>query len=148
MCARETLEVLVPARVADLLEAAFRAAQHGAGHPLTPGECLLEISRHFTKVWKGVVHERSTPERKARRRDEYCRVPGCSRLAAQAHHIIHVSQGGTDDPWNLVGVCAAHHLCIHCGWVRVSGRAPDQLVWELGEREEPPFDLDRRDAAA
>jgi hypothetical protein len=22
---------------------------------------------------------------------------------------------------------------VHRGWVRVSGRAPDQLVWELGE---------------
>ncbi len=135
MCARETLELLVPARVADLLSAAFRAARKRAGRWLTPGECLLEMARHFKKTWQGAVDERSTPERRARRRDEYCQVPGCSRLATQAHHIIHVSQGGTDDPWNLVGVCAAHHLhCIHRGWVRVSGRAPDHLVWELGER--------------
>jgi len=32
---------------------------------------------------------------------------------------------------------AAHHPHgVHRGWIRVSGRAPDHLVWELGEREE------------
>jgi hypothetical protein len=133
MCARETLELLVAARVADLLSAAFRAARKKAGRWLSPGACLLELARHFKKVWEGTVNERSTPERRARRRDEYCQVPGCSRLATHGHHIVPVSRGGTDDPWNIVGVCAAHHLhCIHRGWVRVSGRAPDHLVWELG----------------
>jgi len=137
MCARETLELLVPVRVADLLAAAFRAVRKKAGRWLPPGECLLEMSRHFKETWQGVVDERSTPERRARRRDAYCQVPGCSRLADHAHHVIPLSQGGTDDPENLVGVCAAHHLhCIHRGWVRVSGRAPDRLVWELGERPE------------
>ncbi|HZY02288.1 MAG TPA: hypothetical protein VFF02_02225, partial [Anaeromyxobacteraceae bacterium] len=56
--------------------------------------------------------------------------------------VIPVSQGGTDDPWNIVGVCVAHHLhCIHRGWVRLSGRAPDQLVWELGVEPEPNLAL-------
>jgi len=137
MCARETLELLVAARVADLLAAAFRAARNKAGRWLSPGECLLELARHFEKTWQGVVDERSTPERRARRRDEFCQVPGCSRLATHAHHIVPVSRGGTDHPENLVGVCAAHHLhAIHRGWVRVSGRAPDRLVWELGEGRE------------
>ena len=139
MCARGTLELLVPARVADLLAAAFRAAQKKAGRWLSPGECLLEISRHFKKTWQGVVDERSTPQRKARRRDEYCQVPGCSRLASHAHHLVPRSAGGGDEPDNLAGVCTAHHLhCIHRGWIRVSGRAPDKLVWELGGDPAPP----------
>ena len=86
-------------------------------------------ARHFKQVRAAAVKDRSTPEKKARRRDEYCQVLGCSRLASHGHHIIPVSQGGTDNPWNIVGVCVAHHLhCIHRGWVRVLGRAPDRLV--------------------
>lgn len=135
MCAREELELLVPARVADLLAAAFRAAEKKAGRHLTPGECLLQMASHFTSVWQGVVHQPSTPQRRARRRDEHCQVPGCSRMAAHAHHILPLSRGGGDHPSNLVGLCAAHHLHgVHRGWVRVQGRAPDQLIWELGER--------------
>ena len=134
MCAQGELSLRVPSRVAEVLKAAFRAARRKAGRELSPGECLVEIARHFIEVWSGAVKERSTPQRRARRRDEHCQVPGCSRRPLQAHHLVHLSQGGPDDAWNLTGVCAAHHLCIHSGWVRVSGRAPDQLVWELGER--------------
>jgi hypothetical protein len=66
-----------------------------------------------------------------------CQVPGCSRAAAHAHHIRYRAHGGDDSPENLVALCAAHHLHgVHVGWIRVSGRAPDHLVWELGEREE------------
>jgi hypothetical protein len=33
-----------------------------------------------------------------------------------------------------VSLCAGHHLHgIHRGYIRVSGRAPDGLAWELGE---------------
>jgi hypothetical protein len=49
-----------------------------------------------------------------------------------AHHIILRSQGGTDDEWNLISLCAVHHLRgIHGGYIRVSGRAPDELMWQL-----------------
>src|SRR5207237_10776238 len=34
---------------------------------------------------------------------------------------------------NLVSLCAAHHLHgVHLGYIRVRGRAPDRLRWELG----------------
>jgi 5-methylcytosine-specific restriction endonuclease McrA len=62
-------------------------------------------------------------------------VPGCSRPAAHAHHVTFRSRGGGDDPSNLVALCAPHHLHgVHRNWIRVRGQAPDQLVWELGER--------------
>ena len=61
-----------------------------------------------------------------------CTTPGCSRVSAQNHHVVHRSQGGGDDPGNLTAVCAPHHLRgIHGGLIRVSGTAPDSLVWEL-----------------
>jgi len=60
-------------------------------------------------------------------------VPGCSRAAAHAHHVRFRSAGGTDEAGNLVALCAAHHLHgVHAGYLRVRGRAPSSLVWELG----------------
>jgi len=48
------------------------------------------------------------------------------------------SQGGTDDEWNLISVCAVHHLRgIHMGRLRVTGRAPDELRWEVVETATP-----------
>jgi hypothetical protein len=33
---------------------------------------------------------------------------------------------------NLVGLCLVHHLrAVHGGYLRVTGRAPDALVWEV-----------------
>ncbi|MFL5440934.1 MAG: HNH endonuclease [Myxococcales bacterium] len=62
-----------------------------------------------------------------------CQVPGCSRGADHAHHIVFLSAGGSDDPSNLVSLCAPHHLhCVHMGWLRVTGTAPDGVRWELG----------------
>ncbi|MFL5392905.1 MAG: hypothetical protein ACJ79G_08730 [Myxococcales bacterium] len=44
-----------------------------------------------------------------------------------------LSAGGSDDPSNLVSLCAPHHLhCVHMGWLRVTGTAPDGVRWELG----------------
>jgi hypothetical protein len=64
-----------------------------------------------------------------------CLVQGCSRAAVHGHHIEFASQGGSDDDWNKISLCAAHHLFgIHEGRMRVTGRAPDALVWEFGLR--------------
>jgi HNH endonuclease len=62
-------------------------------------------------------------------------VRGCSRAAAHVHHVTYRSAGGGDDLANLVSLCAAHHLHgVHMGFIRVSGKAPDELHWELGRR--------------
>jgi hypothetical protein len=42
------------------------------------------------------------------------------------------SAGGSDEPSNLVTLCAAHHQRgVHAGLIRIAGRAPDRLVFEL-----------------
>jgi hypothetical protein len=42
------------------------------------------------------------------------------------------AQGGGDEPENLLALCACHHLRgIHGGHLRVHGKAPDGLRWEL-----------------
>jgi len=64
-----------------------------------------------------------------------CQVPGCSRPAAHVHHIEYRAHGGNNDESNLLCLCAAHHLFgIHENRMRVTGKAPHELVWEFGLR--------------
>jgi hypothetical protein len=135
-CARGELALRVPWRVGMLVSEAFQAARRTEGAWLDPEGCMRKLAAHFVATWGPVLKERSTPRRRAVERDRgLCQVPGCSRAAAHAHHVRFRSAGGTDEPGNLVGLCAAHHLHgVHRGWVRVRGTAPDRLVWDLGER--------------
>jgi hypothetical protein len=63
-------------------------------------------------------------------------VPGCTaRRSLQSHHIRFLSAGGPDEAWNRVTLCAFHHQRgVHAarGILRIRGRAPDELVFELG----------------
>ena len=138
-CARGEVSLRVPRHVSFLLEEAFWAARRAAGEPLTAEECLFWVADHFITTWEGAPEARSAPERRIIERDRgFCQVPGCSRAAGHLHHVVYRSRGGSDEPGNLVSICVAHHLRgVHRGWVRVWGRAPDELRWELGEvREE------------
>jgi len=70
-------------------------------------------------------------------RDGYhCAVPGCtSRRNLQDHHVRFRSAGGSDAASNRITLCAFHHQrCLHAGRLRITGRAPDRLVFELGCR--------------
>jgi len=47
--------------------------------------------------------------------------------------VVFRSRGGLNGHDNRVTVCAWHHLRgIHDGLIRVTGRAPDGLLWEIG----------------
>jgi hypothetical protein len=60
-------------------------------------------------------------------------VPGCtSQRNLHAHHVLFRSAGGSDDLANLTTLCAAHHQrCVHGGVIRIVGRAPGALVFEM-----------------
>jgi hypothetical protein len=139
MRAARVLRARVPARVAELLQAAFRAVRAVEGCLLDDGRCLVRVARHFADTWRDHVQEPRTVSQKVRKRDRCrCQVPGCSRPAVHAHHITPRSQGGGDEPENQVSLCAFHHLVgIHGGYLRVSGQAPDGLTWEVGPRHAP-----------
>jgi hypothetical protein len=65
-----------------------------------------------------------------------CEVPGCrSSKHLTIHHIVFWSHGGTHDPSNLVVLCDGHHRVLHDGFLKISGRAPDQLVFERNGNE-------------
>ncbi len=134
MRAQRRFALRVPRSVGVLLAAAFQAVREAEGRWMKPGECLVRVAAHFIETWEGAVPARRSRANRALSRDGgFCQVPGCSRAAAHAHHIDFRSAGGSDEEWNLGSLCAAHHLHgVHAGHVRVSGRAPDALTWELG----------------
>jgi hypothetical protein len=135
VCAQGRFEVRMPERVARLLDEALRAAAKTFGGPLEPGECLVLMAAHFVGTWGPLLERRSTPSRRVRERDRgWCTTPGCSRGSAQDHHVILRSRGGGNGLENQTALCAPHHLRgIHGGRLRVSGTAPDRLVWELAD---------------
>jgi len=48
----------------------------------------------------------------------------------EVHHIKHREHGGSNDPSNLCVLCSGCHARHHDGALRVSGTAPDHLVFE------------------
>jgi hypothetical protein len=64
---------------------------------------------------------------------------GSGRL--HVHHVIERSRGGCDAAWCLCALCVQHHLWIlHQRLMKCTGRAPHDLVWELGvEPGKAPF---------
>jgi hypothetical protein len=133
MRAQRQISVPLPRRVAALLAAAMHTVREHVGRQLAAGTCLAVAAAHFIATWKDSSKASPSRSQRVRERDEgYCQVPGCSRRAAHAHHVLFRSHGGGDDAHNMVGLCAFHHLrCIHGGYLSVFGRAPDGLTWLL-----------------
>jgi hypothetical protein len=95
-----------------------------------PGAALEAMFDHCIETWR-----QPTPrEHRVFARDGWrCTVPGCTSYRnLHAHHVVFRSAGGADDPANLTTLCAAHHQRgVHAGVIRITGRAPDALVFEL-----------------
>jgi hypothetical protein len=107
-----------------------------AGAPLRDWEVLAIFMKEFRDVWDNEETRRQRRLQPVLERDGWrCTAPGCSAMGAgrlEDHHIRFRSAGGSDDPANRTTVCVGHHKLIHEGLVRVRGRAPDELIWELG----------------
>lgn len=58
-------------------------------------------------------------------RDGGCRVPGCGCKTVEIHHIIHWSDGGVTETWNLISLCPKHHRMHHLGQLVMVGN-PDK----------------------
>jgi hypothetical protein len=48
----------------------------------------------------------------------------------EVHHVVHREDGGTHDPSNLCVLCSGCHVRHHHGALRLTGTAPDHLVFE------------------
>jgi hypothetical protein len=124
------IELSLPRRLATLLAVAIAAVRARFGRLLPGGKCLAMISAHFFRTWRHVMKRPKTVSQKVRERDDcMCMAPGCSHAATDSHHVLFRSRGGGDEQENQVALCEFHHRCIHDGWLTVTGRAPDELVW-------------------
>jgi len=102
-----------------------------------PFEALLD---HALETW--LLRDPGTrrPDPVIERDGYRCAVPGCSsRRSLHDHHITFRSAQGSDDPENRITLCAFHHQrCLHQGRLRIRGRAPGGLLFELGLRSHGP----------
>ena len=103
---------------------------------ISPGRALELIAAHFLSIWKGKIRLPPRKQREVRERmGGQCEAPCCTRMAEEAHHIVFRSHQGPNETFNLLGLCkTCHQVCIHKGCMRVTGQAPDSLVWEMGIR--------------
>ncbi len=107
------------------------------GRASSPSEALEVMLDHVLDVWTLGERALSRGQRRAHgvfARDAWrCTVPGCrSYRNLQAHHVRFRSRGGSHVPENLTTLCAAHHQRgVHGGRIRISGRAPERLHFEL-----------------
>lgn len=95
------------------------------------------------RVWEQVDPGARPQGHRILERDGWrCQAPGCTaRRALEIHHIRFRSCGGSNEAGNRITLCHAHHQHgVHAGVVRLQGRAPDNLQWEIGCRSgQPPL---------
>ena len=86
--------------------------------------------------------QRIVPERTRRivlHRDKQCRNPLCGATRGlEVHHIVHWTDGGGTDTWNLIALCRRCHRDHHLGRLDLTGNAdqPDAIIFrdEHGRR--------------
>jgi hypothetical protein len=106
----------------------------------TEGEAFDRLLDCALLTWTLLDPDARRPDPVIERDGYSCAVPGCtSRRNLHDHHIWFRSACGSDEAWNRITLCAFHHhRFLHAGLLRVRGRAPDELVFELGVRPGAP----------
>jgi 5-methylcytosine-specific restriction endonuclease McrA len=111
-----------------------RHIERSAGRLPTEGEALATMLDHVIEAWGGDPARRVPKAHRVFARDGWrCTAPGCTSYRnLHDHHIRFRSHGGSDAESNRTTLCAWHHLRgVHGGRLRLSGRAPDRLQFEL-----------------
>ncbi len=131
---------LAPADVARLFRATLcsirRRIERATGRLPSEGDAFGAMLDHAFVAWGGDERRVRAAWRVFARDGWRCTVPSCSSYRnLHDHHIHFRSAGGSDDEANRTTLCAWHHLRgVHAGRVRVAGRAPTGLRFELGLR--------------
>jgi hypothetical protein len=113
-----------------------RRLERATGRAASQGDAFEAMLDHAIVAWGG-DDERVRRSWRVFARDGWrCTVPGCSGYRnLHDHHVVFRSAGGSNDESNRTPLCAWHHLRgVHAGRVRVRGRAPNRLLFELGLR--------------
>jgi len=134
-----TLFFVAPTDVARLFKAVLATVQRRIERrnvrTASESEALDAMLEHCFETW-ALPNAKVPRDHRVFERDGWrCTVPGCSsHRNLHNHHIEYRSHGGPDDPWNRTALCAAHHQrAVHqgIGHIRIRGRAPDGLRYEL-----------------
>jgi hypothetical protein len=135
-----TVRFWAPKHIADDLLAVLEEVGHRETPWFPKWAVMTLLFEEVSRIWEREDPERTPGQRRIMMRDHYrCMVPGCTRRARlEAHHIVPRSQGGTNDAENLIALCHEHHRLVHAGHVRITGRAPDRLRFELGLQPNGP----------
>ena len=124
-----------------------RHIERRTGRLPSDGEALDAMLEHVFEAWTAGSsdggEERVRAAHRVFARDGWrCTVPGCSSYRElHDHHIRFRSAGGSDAESNRTTLCAWHHLRgVHAGpaRLRLRGKAPRRLRFELGLRREAP----------
>ncbi|HUS33227.1 MAG TPA: hypothetical protein VMZ53_32215 [Kofleriaceae bacterium] len=115
-----------------------RGWQDGAGVRIEVESSVIERAQCNAIIVddeKGKRPTRTLPARTERqvleRAQHRCEVSGCrSSKHLAIHHIKFWANGGTHDLWNLIALCDGHHRVLHDGLLTITGKAPDELVFE------------------
>ncbi|HEU0034734.1 MAG TPA: HNH endonuclease signature motif containing protein [Kofleriaceae bacterium] len=66
-----------------------------------------------------------------------CAVPGCRMTRyLDIHHVTFQSDGGGHELSNTILLCTGHHAAVHKGRLRITGKAPDEVIFEFVGRDE------------
>lgn len=126
---------VLPIEVAVDLEEAVEAIRQRRQGYLPVWVALVQLFEPVAAVWIEHDPESEPVWRRILERDDYrCATPGCTRRGSLVvHHIRFRSHGGCSRAWNLVTLChTCHAHLVHERRVRVRGRAPGRLRWEVG----------------
>ena len=134
--ARVRVTVWAPPDVAEH----FRDVVERVGELLGPeadvGQCVTWMLRRFAEVhWNLAVEKLMRRHALLDEGGWLCSAPHCRRRRhLEEHHVRFRSHGGSDAPSNRAPACwGCHHVVIHGGKMRVSGTAPDDLLFVVGE---------------
>jgi hypothetical protein len=83
------------------------AAQAGATRAAAPAPPIARAKQHIPPAVRRAVLARDRHR---------CRVPGCTHATfLDIHHVVPRSEGGSNDPENIMTICGAHHRASHRG---------------------------------
>jgi hypothetical protein len=79
----------------------------GASRAAAPAPPIARAKQHIPPAVRRAVLARDRHR---------CRVPGCTHATfLDIHHVVPRSEGGSNDPANIITLCGAHHRASHRG---------------------------------
>ncbi len=93
------------------------------------------LASNYWRTWYPMLGGSGVCEEIFARDGHECSTPVCFGKDPTWHHIVYRSHGGGHEPSNGTSPCwPCHGEGIHEGRIRVTGKAPDGLVWTFGRR--------------